>query len=684
MHAPLAVGWLPVLLLACGPGADPAPHKVLHRLNRPEYDNTMRDLFAVDIQPSRRFPADDFALGFDNQAQALSISPLHVELYDKAADDVLDVLFAEGTAPGERWTFEGEGPEVEADHGAVFDSTGWVLWTEGYLGATFWAPASGTYRITADAYEIPAGDEPARMALEVDGASVGEFEVTAAYDGQFAQPEAYGVEVTVPQGRRQVRVAFLNDFKQPPDEDRSLVVDRLRIVGPLGIPREPPAHQDRVLVCTPDDFPELPRPQAEGACLEQIVRTFGPRAWRRPLSESEYLAKLRLYGEARALGAGWQEAVRTVLKAFVVSPHFVYRVEAARRPGVGHALDAYELASRLSYFLWSSMPDERLMDLAATDALLDPDVLEAEARRMLEDRRADALVHNLAGQWLSIRKIDDASPDRDTFPAFSEGLRVSMKAELTALAKDVLLGDRSLLDLLTTRDTFVDDRLAAFYGLPEGTPRAPARASNPQRPGWFTRAGLLMALSHPTTTSPVLRGKWVLGNLLCDEPPPPPDGVNFDLEDQEPAGGDDLTLREQLSRHTSAPECRACHLSMDPIGFSLEGFDGVGSFREVDEAGRPIDVSGEIPGLGGFSGPEEMVRLLTTDPRVPRCAVERTFTYALGRAPAESEADLLGWLTGRFVTADHRFEELVVDIVRSHPFRSQGPTPPLALEEEAP
>ena len=660
------------MLAGCASEPPPA-RKVLHRLNRVEFDNTVRDLFGVPVSVANRLPADDFALGFDNQAQALSISPLHVEMYDLAADDVLDVLFAEGSLPPERWTMEGEGPDVVGDNGAVWDSSGWILFHDGSLRTSFWAPRDGSYQITADAFAMQAGDELARMAIEIDGAAADTFDVEAAFNGQIGFPDAHSVTVSVTQGRHDVAITFLNDFKQPPELDRNLIVDRIRIEGPLGIPREVPENQGQVLVCTPSDIEGVSPDRAEAACAEQIIRTFGIRAWRRPLDEVELAAKLDLYSRARLIGADWQEAIRTVLKAFLVSPHFVYRVESGAHRGAGHWLDGYEQASRLSYFLWSSMPDDRLMQLAASGALREPAVLEAEARRMLTDRRAHALVDNLAGQWLSIRRLADASPDPTLFPEFDNGLRVSMQEELKGLARAVFLQDRSLRDLMTTSEAYLDDRMVAFYGLPADTPRAPEAASVPDRPGWFTRAGFLTAYSHPNKTSVVLRGKWVLGNLLCDEPPPPPDGTSFDLDAQQIDGVENPSQRAQLEQHRADPACFGCHVAMDPIGLALEGFDPIGRARTVDEYGNALDLSGDLPGAGPFDGPREMGELLTEDLRFDRCAVEKTYVYALGRAPGDGEHELLEDLEVRFVEGGHRFVELVVDIVRSEPFRKRGP-----------
>lgn len=642
---------LTLALLACStPEATPASpgRVVLHRLNRAEYDNTVRDLLGTSLRPSDDFPADDFALGFDNVADVLSLSALHFELYDRAADLLLDDLLGMGTLPPEVHTFEPEAGDTAADNGAVWDASMWVLWHEGALTATVWAPSTGDYTLAADAYGLQAGDEPARMAFLVDGATVAEVDVTAEDD-----PAPYEVAIALTEGRHTVGVAFTNDLDQPPDLDRNLVVDRLELTGPLGVPRTRSEGYAHVVDCDPADV-------GEAACVEHVVRTLGRRAWRRPLSEDEADSILALYAEARVAGGSWEEGLRAAIRGLLLSPFFLYKVELDPIDGP-RPLAGFELATRLSYFLWSSTPDDRLLDLAQAGTLEDPDVLEAEARRMLADPKAQALVDNLGGQWLGIRKVDEAEPSADVYPDWNEALRASMEDEIRGFVGRVLLADRPVLELFTEDTTVVDDRLAVFYGLPAG-----GEVQVPERTGLLARGGLMAALAYPTRTSPVIRGNWVLGNLVCAPPPDPPPGVPA-LDVPEP--GEPVSLREQLERHRADPVCASCHAEMDPIGLALEAFDGIGRFRTVDENGIPIDASGDIPGLGAFEDAAGMQRLLATDPRVPACVVQKTFTYALGRGPEDADAALLAELTEDFAASGWRFRELAVDVVRSRPFR---------------
>jgi hypothetical protein len=484
-------------------------------------------------------------------------------------------------------------------------------------------------------------------------------------------PSRYEVELVLEPGLHDVGVAFLNDLKQPPDLDRNLIVDWMQLTGPHDRARQPAPGRERVLVCDP-----TAAGVDEGRCAEDIVHTFARRAWRRPLTATELQERLAVYAEARSAGAGFDEGIRTALRAVLLSPHFTYRVEDDPPPGAVRALDDLELASRLSYFLWSSMPDDRLLDLAEAGQLSDPDVLEAEARRMLADPRAEALVHNLGGQWLGLRKVAEAQPSPEHFPVWDAALQASLEVELERFLASILLADRPALELLTSERTFVDARVAEHYDLapPDGVGFVEATA--PGRPGVLGKAGLLAALSYPTRTSPVLRGKWVLDNLLCQSPPPPPAGVEGLDEDPDP-GTEPASLRERLEEHRADPVCASCHQTMDQLGFALEPFDGTGALRTHDDDGLVIDASGALPDGSTFAGPVELAQVLAADPAVPRCMVRKTFTYALGRSTETPDAAALDTIEGRFVTGGYRFAELVAGIVRSRPFRYRS-------HEEAP
>lgn len=667
--------WLAALLAgACARRDEPPPpfagRVVAHRLNRVEYDNTVRDLFATSQRPgATTFPADDFGLGFDTIAEVLSISPLHVELYDQAADAILDELFGEGTLPVTTWRFEAESSDVTADLGNVWDVGAWVLWANGGLRATAWLPLQADYTVAVDVAGQQAGDALVRAAIRVDGGEVAAFDVvTEAGQGT----ERHEVRLPLAAGAHVVEVAYLNEYKAPPD-DRNLIVDRIEVAGPLDVARTRSPAFGAVIPCDGAPGAGQDASSAEGACAERVARELGRRILRRPLTEVEVTAKMRHYAEVREAGGSYDEGLRGLIKGLLLSPSFVYRVEPdPLGPGAGgqRALNGFELASRLSYFVWSSTPDDRLLDLAQSGALVDPGVLAAETRRMLADPRADALVDNLGGQWLGVRKVDEAAPSASVFPDWDSGLQASLQEELRRYVRSILRADRSALELVTSDETWVDARLAAFYGV-----AGPSDAGSfepvriPDRPGLLTRAGLLAALAYPTRTSPVVRGNWVLGNLLCAAPPPPPGGIT-PLSDTPDTP---MSLRDQLAAHRADPACAGCHAQMDPVGLALEEYDAIGRYREEDEFGFPIDATGELSGLGTFDGAAQMQALLARDPRLPQCMVTKVLTYALGRGPTDADAQTEAELLQRFAASGYRFEALVTDVVLSRPFRWRDP-----------
>lgn len=636
----------------------PSPGRVVaHRLNRAEYDNTVRDLFATSLTPAAdRFPADDFGAGFDNIADVLSLSPLHIELYDSASDEILDELFGMGTLPVQTFTLEAESEEVDHDGGNVWDVVAWVLWDEGGLSGDLRLPLAADYTVAIDAFGLQAGDEPPQMALLIDGAEVALFDVTAE-----GTPVRYEQRLALSAGTHTVRVEYRNEYKRAgsPDlaADRNLIVDRIELSGPLDVPRVPSPAKSLVITCDP-------AAQGEGPCAEQIARTFGRKALRRTLSSAEIASVMRQYASVRGAGGSWDEGVRAIFKTLLLSPWFIYRIEPDPYNGV-RPLNGFEIASRLSFFLWSSTPDDRLLDIAQSGALTEPAVLESEARRLLADPKSDALIENLAGQWLGVRKVEEAAPSLELYPDWDVGLQASMREEMRRFVRAVLRADRSALDLLITDETEVDARLARHYGVtpPEG--EGFVSVSIPERAGLLARGGLLSALALPTRTSPVIRGNWVLSNLLCAPPPPAPPGVPA-LEE---ATTEPVSLREQLELHRSDPACASCHDQMDAIGLALEEYDAIGRFRTVDDLGIPIDASGEIASLGAFQGAPDMQRLLAEDPRLPRCMVTKTLTYALGRGTTDEDNPFIDELEANFVRSGHRFEELLVEIVLSQPFR---------------
>jgi hypothetical protein len=420
--------------------------------------------------------------------------------------------------------------------------------------------------------------------------------------------------------------------------------------------------RDRILTCTP-------APGAEAACAEEVLRVFAKRAWRRPVSDDEVAELVALVDDALAAGNDFEPALSLGLQAVLVSPWFLFRVEIDPEPTslVPHPLTDHELASRLSYFLWSTMPDDELTEQADAGMLGDPAVLEAQVRRMLQDPRAEALVDNFAGQWLYLRRLDgELAKDYQTFPEFDEELQASMKTEAEMFFRTFLSEDRSLRELLTAEDTFVDARLAAHYGLPtpqdEGFQRVSLQGL-PRR-GLLTQPGILSVLSHASVTSPVKRGKWVLQQLLCVQPPPPPPGV--DIPPFEPGEGG--TMREQLEKHRADPACAACHNLMDPIGLGFEHYDAIGRYRE-QENGQPIDASGTLPSGEAFDDALGLVEHLAEGDDFVACTARKTLTYALGREPVKSDEPYLEEIVAELEAADMTLEGLLMAVATSDVFR---------------
>lgn len=658
------------LLLACTPpeAGDPVAELpdsgrvTLHRLNRREYDNTVRDLFGTTLRPAEAFPEDDFGYGFSNVAEVLSVSPLLVEMWEAAADDLLDELFAEGDQPAATETIEVEA--IAHDVGFEFFGWAWQLASEGSIEVPISAGQAGAYDLTVYAFGQGLEIGPPELDVALDGVSLG----VVAVDADEAAPGAWTWPVQLTAGSHAVRLTYLNELKEEGYDglvDRNVAVDRLTLEGPLGVPSVPPAGAAGVLTCDPLQL-------GEAECAETVIHGFADRAWRRPITADELTGLLDLYALARNQGGDWNEGVRTALRATMLSPWFLYRVEIDADPTdlTPHPLSAYELASRLSYFLWSSLPDQRLFDLAESRALLRDDVLDAEVRRMLADPKAAALVDGLAVEWLFIDAVAASVPDPLKYTEWDEGIREAMLTESRLFTADILLGDRSMLDLVNAPETWVDARLAAWYGLPApaGAGFVKVSTADTDRRGLLTQGGLLTANSYSTRTAPVKRGKWVLSYLMCEAPAPPPPGVP-PIDDAVLPDTGIVSLREQMELHRADPGCASCHQLMDPIGFGLEGFSAVGQPRTLDDNGAPVDSTGRLPDGRSFAGAAELADVLAADPGMPACMTSTVFTYALGRAPRVEDIALLETIQAEFAAGGHRFADLASAIARSPAFR---------------
>ena len=646
-----------------GPGAegaicaeDPDPGRVtVHRLNRAEFDNTIRDLIGLDLQVARDFPADDSGYGFDNIADVLAVSPLLVEKYEAAAARIVDAAMGAVAVDAAAQRFEAE--DVGGDVGGASGGA-WNLWSSGSVSQVVGLPADGSYVIRAHVWADQAGGELAHMTLRLDALEVGGFDVSATA-GAGADHE---VEVTATAGAHLVAVSVGTDYyDQASGADRNLYVDWFEVEGPMDAAPEGGSVRDRIVTCDPAVLGEEP-------CAREILGGFARRAWRRPVDATELDPLLGLLTVAREEGDGFEVGIRLALQAVLLSPHFLFRIELDPDPASGdkHPLGDHELASRLSYFLWSSMPDEELFAAADAGLLQDPEELERQVRRMIADGKAQALTHNFASQWLYTRNLAAVTPNTALYPAWSDELRADFRAETEAFFQSLLEDGSDVRELLTADHSFLNERLAAFYGVP-GVPGPELRRvelPDGPRAGLFGQGAWLTVTSHPSRTSPVKRGKWVLANLLCQEPPPPPANVPA-LEEGDNATG---SVRQRMEQHRSDPVCAGCHSAMDPIGFGLENFDPIGEWR-TDDGGYPIDATGTLLDGTSFDGPRELAAALHDDPALPDCVASRIFVYALGRGEIDADECDLEAIASDFADSGYRLDELLVRVATSDAFR---------------
>jgi len=643
------------------------------RLNRAEYNNTIRDLVGIDFEPAEDFPTDDVGYGFDNIGDVLTLSPLLMEKYLDAAEKIASRALSsvDLTRPHvkrkEGKTLKGTGSAKLNDKG-FFD-----LSSRGTVFAEFDFPFDGEYTLRVRATADQAGPELAKMGLNFKGKQIEVFELTRHREAAF-----FETRLKVDKGRHHVAAEFLNDYYNPKAEDpeqrdRNLAVHLIEVEGPYGVDpakaREllPETHR-RIVFCAPDE-----KHTAE-ECAGRILREFAGRAYRRPVTPAELDSLVRLAMLAMKQGETFDGAIQVAVQAVLVSPNFLFRIEqdpAPNDPRAVRELADYELATRLSYFLWSSMPDDELFALAAKGELGRRDTLEQQVRRMLQDPKSRALVDNFASQWLNLRSLDIATPNQKQFETFNDDLRADMRRETELLFETVMRDDLSILTFLNADFTFVNERLAAHYGIPnvsgkdfqrvslEGTPRA----------GVISHASILTLTSDPTKTSPVKRGKWILENVFGAPPPPPPANVP-DLSEAQKAKPD-APLREQLELHRQNAMCASCHKAMDPLGLALENFDAIGRWR--DSIGdKPIDASGVLPSGETFGGPQELFAVLEQrEEDFTRHFVRSLLTYAIGRGLEYYDKCAVDGITGAVRARGSRFSTVVLEIVFSEPFRKR-------------
>ena len=657
--------WLDVEFARLDRSIKPDPGRVTaRRLNRVEYNNTVRDMVGVDFKPAADFPADDSGYGFDNIGDVLSLSPVLMEKYLAAAEKIARQAVVADPPPKptrEKIDHAPAGPEESPARD---------------LTARQPFPVEGDYVIQG----IVGGRREALLiTLWLDGKELQTFPVTT--EDEAARVGEMRLHLTA--GDHELKATLLHDDSRPdapvdPDEakpkdkkkkpGRDPFVDRFEINGPYNPHARPltESHK-RIFIC--GHAPGQHRPE----CARLIVTALARRAYRRPVTDDEVNSLVRFVSLAQQNGDSFEQGVRIALEAILVSPHFLFRIEHdpdPNNPATPHRLDDYELASRLSYFLWSSMPDEELFRLAREHKLHKSEVIAAQVRRMLQDPKSVALVDNFAGQWLELRNLDSVKPDPDRFSAFDADLRSAMKQETRLFFEAVIHADLSILDFIDGKFTFLNERLAKHYGISgvKGPEFRRVALTGDERSGVLTQASVLTVSSYPTRTSPVIRGKWILENFLNDPPPPPPPGVpNLN----EAAIGTTASLRQQLEQHRASPACASCHSRMDPLGFGLENYDAIGRWRTQD--GKfPVDSAGTLPGGRTFRTPEELKEILKADrDAFARCLTEKMLTYALGRGLERYDKPAVNLICRRLAASDYRFSSLVLEIVRSLPFEER-------------
>jgi cytochrome c5 len=646
----------------------PDPGRVTaRRLNRAEYSNTIRDLLAVDFHAEKDFPTDDSGDGFDNMADILSVSPLLMEKYLTAAERIAARAVYADPLP----------KPVQAQYGPNQQNIRRVSVTE--IEAKHRVDFDGDYTIVIG---LPGtrgkGAEPVELGLWMDGRLLQKqlVETKPSDMVAFSPYSDTTIRLYLPEGEHSFRVGFIGDdfVTALPEKDyynskKNKWPNTILFSGPFPSTVEK-ASRKKLLICDP---------KSGDACVEKILSTVARKAYRRPVTKAEIATLMKFVAQAKADGQDNEHGIQLALEAVLVSPNFLFRVEhdprsepRAQAGGLPepHKLADLELASRLSYFLWSSMPDDELLNLAEASKLHDPVTLNAQVKRMMADPRSSALSENFAGQWLEIRNLDYVKPDPDKFLRWGPDLRDAMKTETQMFFDYILRQNRPLSEFLDAKYTFLNERLAGFYGIPcvTGSEFRKVDLTGDQRGGLLSQASVLTVSSYPSRTSVVIRGKYVLRNILGSPPaPPPPDVPALD----EAAVGTSMSLRQQMEKHRDNAVCASCHTKMDPLGFGLENYDAIGRWRTRD--GKfPVDSSGTLPNGKTFNTPAEMRAVLLSQlPDFSHCVIEKMLTYALGRGLQPYDRPAVNEISRKLEAQGYPFQTLIFEVVNSLPFQSR-------------
>lgn len=642
----------------------PDPGRIVaHRLNRNEYSNTIRDLLGVSFHADEEFPIDDASFGFDNIGAVLTVSPTLTQKYMQAAEQIASR--AVGGDPLPKPGLFNKRPLIKRLDIDTIQFTDRVDFDADYIVRTQLIGHRGDK------------DKPVTLLVSVDGKPIRTAEVDVRISavnkqGGATQRSSQEEKVFLTQGEHTFRAQFINDdfLKDLPatarfNNNRNIYPDTIEIAGPFPS-AEKHSSQKKVLIC------EL---STGRACAGRILTNLAHRAYRRPVTKVEVAELMAVYDRAMKTGGYTPEqSLQFAIEAMLISPQFLFRIERDPKPGLAGRISDLELASRLSYFLWSSMPDDELIRLAETHKLHEPAVLDAQLKRMIADSKSSAFAANFAGQWLQIRSLDAVTPDAKKFPEWNADLKEAMRTETTLFFAAVLRDNRPVTDFLDGKYTFVNESLAKYYGIADvvGPEFRRVDLKTDQRSGVLTQASVLTVTSYPNRTSVVLRGKYLLENVFgAPPPPPPPDVPKLDEE----TVGVAKSLRQQMEQHRSDAVCASCHSKMDVLGFGLENYDAIGRWRSAD--GKfPVDASGSFPNGKSFTTPAEMkAALRDSTPEFTRCLAEKLLTYALGRGIEPFDRHTVREIVRETAAQDYKFQSMVSAVIHSVPFQERRGEP---------
>ncbi|HSP70258.1 MAG TPA: DUF1592 domain-containing protein [Bryobacteraceae bacterium] len=683
--------------------ASPNPGRAtMHRLNRTEYANAIRDLLALDIDATALLPPDDESSGFDNIADVLRVSPSLMERYLSASWNISRLALGNLSIAPSTATYRVR-PDLSQDQ----HIDGLPLGTRGGILVKHTFPVDGEYvikvRLWRNTFDLLRGmEDPHQIEISLDGVRVRLVTVGGREDflKMAENPGAFGanldqrltIRLPIKAGSRTVTATtilrsqaqkddlikpFLRTTVDGLDITGDPSVDRLNIEGPFnqtGVGDT--ASRRKIFVCQPASAKdELP-------CARKILSTLAQRAYRRPLKDNDLEEPLSFYQRRRNNKGSFDSGIESALQLILASPEFLFRFEpdpANVAAGAAYRIDDIALASRLSFFLWSSIPDDQLLNLATQGKLKDPAVLDQQIKRMVADPRAQALADNFAEQWLFLRNLKNASPNLDAFPDFDDNLRQAMRQETKLFFDSILREDRSVLDLLNANYTFVNERLARHYGMPNiyGSQFRRVPVTDENRRGLLGQASILTVTSYPNRTSPVQRGKWILTNILGTPPLPPPPNVPVLQENAE--GAQPKSVRERMEAHRADAVCAGCHKVMDPVGFAFENFDAIGRWRASDDGAR-IDPSGVLFNGARVDGPAALRQMLTSRPEVfVGVMTEKLMTYALGRGVEYYDMPAVRKIVRDAGTRDFKFSALIAGVVKSTPFQMRLKAAPVTV-----